>query len=156
VRRGRQTKGIYSEFKSFTTRGEAEEYLRIRRHNYMAVRHSRKPESSFVGGKALRAKIDVWQDSHVDSLRVECGLDICSDVNLALPELLLDLRSIQRAEVGNCGSSTAFSREGTLKVLVDGAVPTTRALAATLAQLPRSCEVLLGIPGLDSLIWESM
>jgi hypothetical protein len=139
---------VYSEFKSFFSLQEAEEYLRTPRRNYMTFR---KPESSFVGGKALRAKIDVWQDGHVDSLRVDCGLDTCSDVNLALPELLHDLESIQRADVGNCGSSTAFVREGTLKVLVDGAVLSVRALAATPTQLPRSCEVLLGIPGLDSL-----
>ncbi len=56
----RQTKGVASEFKSFVSRADAESYLRVfRRTNYMAFRKAKKPESSFVGGKALRAQIDV-------------------------------------------------------------------------------------------------
>jgi hypothetical protein len=64
----RQTKGIYSEFKSFSTLEEAQAYLTGRRLNFMAVRRT-KPSSSFVGGKALRAKIDIWQDVHIDASR---------------------------------------------------------------------------------------
>ncbi len=45
-----------------------------------------------------------------------------------------------------------FAREGTLKLLYEGEVLCLMpALEATHAQLPRSCEVLLGVPGLDSL-----
>jgi hypothetical protein len=70
-----QTKGITSEFKSFGTFDEAVAYLNGRRLNFMAFRRPKKPPSSFVGGKALLAQVDVWQDGHHDSLRVDCGLD---------------------------------------------------------------------------------
>ena len=100
----RQVKGIASEFKSFSTLEEAKAYLVGRRLNFLLLRcpikgessfvgrrfsfmmHKRpgKAESSFIGGKALRAKLDVWQDGHADSIRVECGLDTMSDVNLSL------------------------------------------------------------------------
>jgi hypothetical protein len=108
----------------------------------MSFRSSCSPETSFSGGKALRATIDVWEDGHADSLRVECGLDTCSDVNLALPELLHDLTPIQYARVANCGSATnTFSREGTLKVLVDGEVRAIRTLEATPSHLGRHARV---------------
>ncbi len=74
----KQVKGIYSEFKSFHSLEEAQEYLHARRQNFMLVK---KPGSSFVGGKALRAEISVWQDGHAEALRVTCGLDTMSDVN---------------------------------------------------------------------------
>ena len=91
----RQTKGIASEFKSFASRAEAESYLGVvRRTSYMAFRKANKPGSSFFGGQALRAQIDVWQDGHADSFRTECGLDTMSDVNLALIELLHDVHDV--------------------------------------------------------------
>jgi hypothetical protein len=146
----RQTKGFNSEFKSFNTLEEAQAYLTGRRLNFMAVRRT-KLSSSFVGGKALRAKINIWQDGHVDALRTECGLDTMSDVNLALPELLHDVHDIVVDKVRNASGRSKFAREGTLKVLYEGKVLCLPALEATHAQLPRSCEVLLGVPGLNSL-----
>jgi hypothetical protein len=116
----------------------------------MAMRRA-KPSSSFVGGKALRAKIDVWQDGHVDALRTECGLDTMSNVNLAIPELLHDVHDIVVDKVRNASGRSKFAREGTLKVLCDGEVICLPALKAARAQLPRSCDMLLGVPGLDSL-----
>ncbi len=56
----RHTSGYANaEFKRFDTMEEARHYLLERRLNFMAVRRSSKPESSFVGGRALRAQIDV-------------------------------------------------------------------------------------------------
>ncbi len=99
----RQTKGVASEFRSFATLEEAHEYVFGRRFNYMTLRRQAKPPSSFVGGKALRARLDVWQDGHADSLRVECGLDTMSDVNMAVAEFLHDIHDIRIDDV----SSTA-------------------------------------------------
>ncbi len=87
----------------------------------MALRRV-KPSSSLVGGKALRAKIDVWQDGHVDALQTECGLDTMSDVNLAMPELLHDVHDIVVDKVRNASGRSEFAREGTLKILCDGEV----------------------------------
>jgi hypothetical protein len=144
----RQVKGIYSEFKSFYSLEEAQAYLEARRKNFMLVK---KPESSFVGGKALRAVLSVWQDGHTDSLRVICGLDTMSDVNLALAELLHDVHDIVTDDVRGCGGQTAFTSEGLLKVLHEGEVICVPALVATPAQLPRLCDISLRVPGLDLL-----
>ncbi len=141
----RQTKGIYSEFKSFSSIEEAQAYLTGRRiKGFMAIRRPAKPGSSFVGGKAFRAKIDVWQDGHTDALRTECGLDTMSDVNLVVPELLHDIHDIIVDDVRGSAGRTEFTREATLKVLYEGEVLELPALVATQTQLPRSCDVLLG------------
>ena len=147
----RQTKGYASEFKRFDTLEEAKAYLTARKLSYMAFRRAIKPGSSFIGGKALRAKVDVWQDGHADALRVECGLDTMSDVNLSLPEFLHGLHDIVADDVRGCAGQTSFAKEGTLKLLYEGEVICLPALAATREQLPRSCEISLGIPGLDSM-----
>jgi hypothetical protein len=147
----RQVKGVSSKFKSFLTLEEAKIYMNGVRYTFITVRRGAKPASSFVGGKALCAKMDVWQDGHVDALRTECGLNIMSDVNLAIADLLHDIRDIACDDVNGCAGSTAFTREGTLKVLYDGEVVHVPALVSTPQQLPRSCNVLLGVPGLDTL-----
>jgi hypothetical protein len=122
-----------------------------RKFNYMAFSRSPKPPSSFVGGKALRARLDVWQDGHADSLRVECGLDTMSDVNMAVAEFLHEIHDIRIDGVSSTAGQTTFAKEGTLKVLYEGQVVCLPALVASSSQLPRSCDVLLGIPGLDAL-----
>jgi hypothetical protein len=106
--------------------------------------------SSFVGDKALRAWIDILDGSSED-LQVFCGLDSGADVNLAFRPLLHDVRPIGKGEVFNCGQSTSFVEEGTLLVSIKGEIIGVPALAATKAQLPHHCHVLLGVPGLDSL-----
>ncbi len=147
-----QVKGIASEHKSFGTFEEAKAYVLGRRLNFMLYRRrTSKPKSSFVGGKALRAELEVWQDGFVDSLRIECALDTMSVVNLARVELLHDVYEIVGDEVNSSAGKTSFTKEGTLKVLYEGEVLSLPALVATSAQLPRSCDVLLGIPGLDGL-----
>ncbi len=147
----RQTKGVTSELKSFGTFDEAVAYLNGRRLNFMAFRRPKKPASSFVGGQALRAQVDVWQDRHYDSLRVDCGLDTMSDVNMALAELLHDAHDIVVDDVRGSAGRTEFAREGTLKLLYEGEVVSVSALVAVPSQLPRSCDVMLGMPGLNSL-----
>jgi hypothetical protein len=82
---------------------------------------------------------------------VECGLDTMSDVNLAVVELLHDVHDIVLDDVRNSSGQTSFAKEGTLKVLNEGDVLSLPALVATTSQLPRSCSVLLGIPGLNHL-----
>ena len=145
------TKGVSSEFKSFGSYEEASAYLLGRRLNFMAFRRPVKPPSSFVGGNALRAQVDVWQDGHEDALRVECGLDTMSDVNLALAVLLHDIHDIIVDDVRGSAGNTTFAKEGTLKLLYEGEVVSVPALVAVPSQLPRSCDVSLGIPGLNSL-----
>jgi hypothetical protein len=140
-----------AEFKRFDTMEEARHYLLERRLNFMTFRRPTKPDSSFVGGKALRAQVDVWQDGHAHSTWTECGLDTMSDVNLAVAELLHDVHDIVIDRVNGCAGRTTFAREGTLKILHEGEVRTLPALVATPSQLPRSCDVLLGVPGLDAL-----
>jgi hypothetical protein len=110
-----------------------------------------KPDSSFVGGRALRAEIHVWQDGHADALRTVCGLDTMSDVNMALVELLHEVHEIATDDVRGCSGETAFTHEGILKVLQEGEVICVPALVARASQLPRLCDVSLGIPGLDRL-----
>ncbi len=95
--------------------------------------------------------MDVWQDGHEDSLRIDCALDTMSDVNLALVELLHDVHDIVDDDVRGSAGLTTFAREGTLKVLHEGEVLCLPALVATAAQLPRSCDALLGVPGLNTL-----
>jgi hypothetical protein len=102
-----------------------------------------KPESCVVGGKALRAQINVWQGGHAHSVRTVCGLDTMLDVNLALVELLHDVHEIAADNVSGL--------KGVLKVLHEGKVICVPALVAIASQLPRLCDVSLGIPGLDRL-----
>jgi hypothetical protein len=116
----RQTKGYPSEFKRFDTLEEAKAYITGRRLNFMVVRKTSKPDSSFVGGQALRALIDVWQDGHADSLRLECGLDTMSDVNLTVAELLHEVHDFVVDRVDGCAGRVSFAREGTLKILYEG------------------------------------
>jgi hypothetical protein len=118
----RQTKGVSSEFKSFGSYEEASAYLLGRRLNFMAFRRSFTPPSSFVGGKALRAQVDVWQDGHEDALRVDCELDTMSDVNLALAVLLHDIHDIIVDNVRGSAGKTNFAIEGTLKLFYEGEV----------------------------------
>jgi hypothetical protein len=110
---------------------EAKAYLTGRRLNFMTFRRQSNPESSFIGGKALRAQLDVWQDGHADCLRVECGLDTMSGVNLAVAELLHDVHDIVLDDVRNSSGQTSFAKEGTLKVLYEGDVLGLPALVAT-------------------------
>jgi hypothetical protein len=165
VRRGRQI-GVFSswakceplvrgfqraEYKSFWTLREARAYvLEGMAAEMNAKRNGQMQVSSFVGGKALRAWIDVLDGSSED-LQVFCGLDSGADVNLALCSLLHDVRPIENGELFNCGESTSFVEEGTLQVSVNGEIIAVPALAATKAQLPARCSVLLGVPGLDAL-----
>jgi hypothetical protein len=111
---------VASEFRSFPTLEEAKAYLTGRRLNFMAFRKHQKPVSSFIGGRALRAQLDVWQDGHADCIRVECGLDTMSDVNLAVVELLHDVHDIVLDDVQNSSGKISFAREGTLKLLYEG------------------------------------
>jgi hypothetical protein len=99
----RQTKGYSSEFKRFDSFEEAENYIFGRRLNFMTFRRAVKPFSSFVGGKELRAQIDIWQGGHATAISIECGLDTMFDVNLVVPELLHDLHDIVVDNMGSCG-----------------------------------------------------
>ena len=146
-----QVKGVASEYKSFGTFEEAKAYVLGRRLNFMLQRLPPKPRSSFVGGKALRAELEVWQDGCADSLRIECALDTMSDINLAKIELLHDVRDVHSDQVKSSAGKTSFTKEGVLKVLYQGEVLCIPALVATAKQLPHACDALLGIPGLDGL-----
>ncbi len=74
-----------------------------------------------------------------------------SDVNLAIIELLHDVHDVLADAVRSGAGTSELTREGMLKILQNGEVVCIPALVATASQLPRSCDVLLGIPGLDRL-----
>jgi hypothetical protein len=93
----------------------------------------------------VRARVDVWQDGHDDSLRVDCALDTMSDVNLAQIEFLHDVHSIVADDVRGTAGVTTFAKEGTLKILHEGEVLCLPALVAVASQMPRSCDILLGV-----------
>ncbi len=80
-----------------------------------------------------------------------CSLDTMSDVNMAPVELLHDVHEIDADDVRGCGGATAFTHEVILKVLQDGNVVCMPALVVKASQLPRLCDVSLGVPGLDRL-----
>jgi hypothetical protein len=112
---------------------------------------SKPLSSSFVGGTALRARVEVWHDGHTQTTAVDCGLDSMSDVTMATVDLLHDVHDILPEDVSTSGSSARFSREGTLKLLVNGKVVSVPSLVAEEGHLPHQCGVLLGVPGLDAL-----
>jgi hypothetical protein len=139
-----------AEFRSFHTAQEANEYVRsakiVRKVNYMNL----KP-SSFVGGRSMRATVQVIQEGEARTQEYLCCLDSASDVNLAKRHLLHDVRRIESEAINNCGDETRFTEEGTLRLFVSGSVRELPALAASKAQLPFECEVSLGVPGVDDL-----
>ena len=60
-----QVKGVTSEYKSFGSFEEAKAYV-LGRRLFMLHRIPSKPRSSFVGGKALRDELEIWQDGCTD------------------------------------------------------------------------------------------
>ncbi len=132
-----QVKGVTSEYKSFGSFEEAKAYV-LGRRLFMLHRILSKPRSSFVGGKALRAELEIWQDGCADSLRIECALDTMSDVNLARIELLHDVHEVHSDRVKSSAGKTTFTKEGVLKVLYQGEVLCVPALVTTTGQLPAS------------------
>jgi hypothetical protein len=140
-----------AEFKSFPTVQEAEEFLASPRTKYCYVNVAKPRPASFVAGRALRAKVELLQEGEAQSISVQGCLDSGSDVNLASRHLLHDVHRIIREDVSNCGDVTAFAEEGTLWVMATGSAVSIPALVAAKAQLPFSCDVLLGVPGMDDL-----
>ncbi len=67
--------------------------------------------------------------------------------------LLHDVRKIEKESISTCGDETVFVEEGTLVLLVSGAIRKVPALVAVSpeSQLPFGCDVLLGVPGVDDL-----
>ena len=61
------------------------------------------------------------------------------------------MTSLISDDVRGCAGKTVFAKEGMLKVLYEGQVLTLPALVAAPSQLPRSCSVTLGMPGLSDL-----
>ncbi len=82
-----QVKGVTSEYKSFGSFEEARAYV-VGRRLFMLHRIPSRPSSSFVGGKALRAELEIWQDGCADSLRIECALALFSFSGVFLSKLL--------------------------------------------------------------------
>jgi hypothetical protein len=74
-----------------------------------------------------------------------------SDVNLALIEFLHDVHSIVADDVRGTTGLTTFAKEGTLKILHEGEVLCLPALVVVASQMPRLCDILLGVPGLNKL-----
>jgi hypothetical protein len=99
----------------------------------------------------MRAKVQVLQEGESTPHDYLCCLDSASDVNLASRHLLHNVRRIEQEAISNCGDETEFVEEGILRLLVSGSVRSVPALAASEAQLPFACDVLLGVPGVDDL-----
>jgi hypothetical protein len=139
-----------ARYKSFWKLQDARAFVLEAKAESLGQMQCRLQTSSFVGGKALRALVDILDGSR-ENLQVLGGLDSGSDVNLSLRVLLHDVRPICDGEVSNCGDATSFAEEGRLIVSVRGEAVSIPALVADRTQLPIDCSVLLGVPGLDSL-----
>ena len=109
--------------------------------------------SSFVPGRAMRAVIRVVQEGESFARAHKCCLDTGSDINISIWHLLHDVRKIEKESISTCGDETVFVEEGTLVLLVSGAIRKVPVLVAVSpeSQLPFGCDVLLGVPGVDDL-----
>jgi transposase InsO family protein len=107
--------------------------------------------SAFTGGKALRAVTSVLPAGYSEPVEICAGVDTMSDVTLALRHLLCDVENVLPDGVRGTGSTTVFAEQGYLDVFEDGRVQRVPAFVATPAQLPSSCEVLLGVPAILDL-----
>jgi hypothetical protein len=141
-----------AEYRSFRSAKEAMDYVKAanlgRRVCYMNLTTC---QTSFVGGRAMRAVVRVVQQGETTTREHICCLDAGSDVNLASRYLLHDVRRVDIEPICTSSEEIRFEEEGTLFLLVAGAVKGVPALEATPDQLPYQCEVLLGVPGVDDL-----
>ena len=74
-----------------------------------------------------------------------------SDVNLAVRDLLSDVRNINLDCVRGTSGTTPFQEEGILYVWQEGIVTSIPALVALESHLPRDCHALLGVPAIKDL-----
>jgi hypothetical protein len=150
-------KGVSNEYKSFKSYEAAAEWYNSGgpasspKLEYWVTEFRSIPSLSFVSGVALRAKADVYQDGHQHTTSVVCGLDSMSDVTMALAEYLHNVHDIEAEDISTSGSYLALDQEGTLKILVNAEIIEIPSLVCGESQLPRSCGILLGVPGLDAL-----
>ncbi len=141
-----------AEYRSFWELNEARSWVLEGKREVLASRKQcRMQVSSFAGGKALRALVDVVHEGCPDTLQVLCCLDSGADINLASRSLLHDVHSIVDGDVTNCGDETVFLEEGMLHVSAGRGLVSVPALVASAKQLPAECGILLGVPGLDLL-----
>ncbi len=108
-------------------------------------------ESSIRGGNGLKATASIFPDGHNDVFDIGVGIDTMSDVNLALREILHNVRSVEMDEVHRTAGTTSFSEEGTLNVWQEGKMTPVPALVADRAHLPRDCQALFGVPAIRDL-----
>jgi hypothetical protein len=106
-------------------------------------------QSAFVPGQGLHADIDVLSNGTVRSVPV--GIDTLSDVNLALADHLHDIQDIVPDIVRGTGGDAKFDRMGTLFVQLEAGIEAVFALVAKACDLPRGCEAVLGMPGIQDL-----
>ncbi len=140
-----------SEFHSFPTEREAMDYVRSRKM-VRTVCYMNLAPSSFVPGRAMRAVIRVVQEGEPLARTHKCCLDTGSDINISIRHLSHDVRKIEKESISTCGDETAFVEEGTLVLLVSGAIRKVPTLVAVSPNhLPFGCDVLLGVPGVDDL-----
>jgi hypothetical protein len=113
------------------------------------VQHA--PASSFVGGTALRATIDILPEGLQVPLNVSAGIDTQSDVSLATRDLPSDIHAISPDDVHGVGHTVSFIEMGLLDLLSEGKMTRVPALVARADKLPSRCSVILGVPTIVDL-----
>jgi hypothetical protein len=109
------------------------------------------PASSFVGGTALRATIDILPEGLQVPRNAAAGIDTQSDVSLVTRDLLSDVHAISPDDVHGVGHTVSFTEMGLLDLLSEGKMTRVPALVARADQLPSRCSVLLGMPAIVDL-----
>ena len=109
------------------------------------------PASSFVGGTALRATIDILPEGLQVPVSIVAGIDTQSDVSLATRDLLSDIHAIAPDDIHGVGQSVTFNEMGFLDLLTEGRMTRVPALVARPDHLPSRCSALLGMPAILEL-----
>jgi hypothetical protein len=107
--------------------------------------------SSFVGGTAMKATIEVIPEGHQTPFTISTGVDTLSDVSLAARSVLSNVHPVSPDQVQGSGGVSVFQEEGLLDIFADGNLTRIPALVATPAQLPSGTQALLGMPAILDL-----
>jgi hypothetical protein len=76
--------------------------------------------SSFVGGTAMKATIEVIPDGHQTPIIISTGVDTLSDVSLAARSVLSNVHPVSPDQVQGSGGVSVFQEEGLLDIFADG------------------------------------
>jgi len=107
--------------------------------------------SSFVGGAAMKATIEVIPMGHQTPITISTGVDTLSNVSLATRAVLSNVHPVSPDQVQGSGGVSVFQEEGLLDIFADGNLTRIPALVASPSQLPSGTQALLGMPAILDL-----